>query len=62
MKITPDGRCTVALHGTQGEVVETSPLGRARQTAVLIAELGLAADAVVVSPLLVEHDLASGMI
>jgi broad specificity phosphatase PhoE len=52
------------LHGvvrdTAGVVVETSPLGRARQTAALICEeLGLAADAAVVSALLVEHDFGA---
>ena len=49
-----------ALPDTTGVVVETSPLGRARQTAALIAEeLGLGAGGVVVSPLLVEHDLGA---
>lgn len=38
--------------------VETSPLGRARQTAEIIcAELGLDSAALFVAPLLVEHDL-----
>jgi broad specificity phosphatase PhoE len=53
-----------ALHrvvrDTAGVVVETSPLGRARQTTALICEqLGLAADAAVVSALLVEHDFGA---
>ena len=38
--------------------IETSPLGRAKRTAELICEeMCLAADAMVVSPLLIEHNL-----
>jgi len=38
--------------------IETSPLGRARQTAVLLAEvMGVDLNAVVVEPLLIEHHL-----
>jgi broad specificity phosphatase PhoE len=38
--------------------VETSPLGRAQATAAIIcAELGIPADDVAISPLLIEHDL-----
>jgi probable phosphoglycerate mutase len=40
--------------------IETSPIGRARQTAALLcAELGLDVNALVVSPLLIEHHLGS---
>jgi probable phosphoglycerate mutase len=40
--------------------IETSPIGRARQTAALLcAELGLDVNALVVSPLLTEHHLGS---
>src|ERR1044072_310182 len=40
--------------------VESSPLGRARQTAALLcAQLDIAASAIVVSPLLIEHDLGT---
>jgi broad specificity phosphatase PhoE len=49
-----------AVRGTPGIVVQTSPLGRARQTAALICEqLDVAAGAIVVSPLLIEHDLGA---
>jgi probable phosphoglycerate mutase len=38
--------------------IETSPLGRARQTAeILCSALGLSANALVVAPLLIEHHL-----
>jgi broad specificity phosphatase PhoE len=41
-------------------IVETSPLGRARQTATLLcAELDISPDNIVVSPLLIEHDFGT---
>ena len=47
-----------AIREIQAACIETSPLGRARQTALLLAEvIGLDLDAVVVAPLLVEHHL-----
>ena len=50
----------LALDSMTGVVLETRPLDRARLTATLIAEeLGLAAAAVIVSPLLVEHDFGA---
>jgi probable phosphoglycerate mutase len=50
-KLVPEGRKVC---------IETSPIGRARQTAALLcAELGLDVNALVVSPLLVEHHLGS---
>jgi broad specificity phosphatase PhoE len=37
--------------------IETSPLGRAHQTATIIAEaLGISRDALIITPLLAEHD------
>jgi len=46
------------IRDSQAACIETSPLGRARQTAVILAEvLGLDLDAVVIAPLLVEHHL-----
>jgi broad specificity phosphatase PhoE len=46
------------LPDVRNVVVESSPLGRARSTAVLIcAELGIPAVEITVSPLLIEHDL-----
>jgi broad specificity phosphatase PhoE len=48
------------LVDVRGVTVETSPLGRARQTAALLcAELDIAASAIAVSPLLIEHDLGA---
>jgi len=50
-KVLPDG---------QPVCIETSPIGRARQTAALLcAELGLDVNALVVSPLLIEHHLGA---
>jgi probable phosphoglycerate mutase len=50
-KLLPEGR---------NVCIETSPIGRARQTAALLcAELGLDVNALVVSPLLIEHHLGS---
>jgi broad specificity phosphatase PhoE len=47
-----------AISETQVVRIETSPLGRARQTAAILAEvLGLDLGAVVVAPLLAEHAL-----
>lgn len=44
----------------QAVCIETSPIGRARQTAALLcAALGLDVNALVVSPLLIEHHLGS---
>ena len=44
----------------QDVCIETSPIGRARQTAALLcSELGLDVSALVVSPLLIEHHLGS---
>jgi probable phosphoglycerate mutase len=46
------------LSGEQDIRIESSPLGRAMQSAVLIAtELGLPVDAITVAPLLIEHNL-----
>jgi len=50
-KVLPEGRHVC---------IETSPIGRARQTAALLcAELGLDVNALVGSPLLVEHHLGA---
>jgi len=47
-----------AIPDIHAACIETSPLGRARQTSVILAEvIGLDLDAVVVTPLLVEHHL-----
>jgi probable phosphoglycerate mutase len=47
-----------AIREIQAACIETSPLGRARQTAVILAEvMGLDLNAVVVASLLVEHHL-----
>jgi broad specificity phosphatase PhoE len=47
-----------AIPEIRAACIETSPLGRARQTAVILAEaLGLDVDAVLVAPLLAEHHL-----
>lgn len=44
----------------QSVCIETSPLGRARQTARIISEvLGIDPNAIIVTPLLVEHHLGS---
>jgi broad specificity phosphatase PhoE len=46
------------LSHLRGVVVETSPLGRAKQTAALLCgELDIPVDDIVVSPLLIEHGL-----
>jgi broad specificity phosphatase PhoE len=48
------------LSSVRDVTVESSPLGRARQTAALLcAQLDIAASAIVVSPLLIEHDLGT---
>lgn len=50
----------LVLCRAEGVTIETSPLGRAKHTATLLCnELGLSGDAVVVAPLLVEHDLGA---
>lgn len=47
-----------AIPDAKGVRIETSPLGRAQQTAtILSAELGIDASVVCISPLLIEHDL-----
>jgi broad specificity phosphatase PhoE len=47
-----------AILEIQTACIETSPLGRARQTAAILAEvMGVDPDAVVVTPLLAEHHL-----
>lgn len=49
-----------AIPDVRAVCIETSPLGRARQTAAIISEaLGLDVDAAVVTPLLIEHDLGA---
>jgi len=49
-----------AIREIQAACIETSPLGRARQTALILAEvIGLDLDAVVVAPLLAEHHLGA---
>src|SRR5882672_4046186 len=48
------------LVNVRGVTVETSPLGRTRRTAALLcAELDIAASAIAVSPLLIEHDFGA---
>ncbi|HSE86936.1 MAG TPA: histidine phosphatase family protein [Candidatus Binatia bacterium] len=49
-----------AISDVQLVCIETSPLGRARQTALIINEvLGLDPNAILVTPLLIEHHLGS---
>jgi probable phosphoglycerate mutase len=49
-----------AISNVQLVCIETSPLGRARQTALIINEvLGLDPNAILVTPLLIEHHLGS---
>jgi 2,3-bisphosphoglycerate-dependent phosphoglycerate mutase len=49
-----------AIPNLEAVCIETSPLGRARQTALIISEvLGLDPNTIVVTPLLIEHHLGS---